>query len=158
RLKILDFGLAKLFHPGESNEATLSLNDTSSFSGTVPFMAPEQLRNDPPDPRTDIYSAGAVLYQCATGQRPFPEDQLTKLIESILHGEVVTASRANRRVSPGLESVIHKAMDRRPEMRYQSARELRIDLERLAAAQAPLAMHGTAGGHIWRIAALVLGA
>src|SRR5262249_19369001 len=66
RLKILDFGLAKLFHPGESSEATLSLADTSNFSGTVPFMAPEQLRNDPPDPRTDVYSAGAVLYQCAT--------------------------------------------------------------------------------------------
>jgi tetratricopeptide (TPR) repeat protein len=139
RLKILDFGLAKLFHPGESAEATLSLNETSSFSGTVPYMAPEQLRNDPPDPRTDIYSAGTVLYQCATGQRAFPENQLAKLIDAVLHHDAVPASQVNRRISPGLEAVIHKAMDRRPELRYQSASELRIDLERLGGGQAPQA-------------------
>jgi serine/threonine protein kinase/tetratricopeptide (TPR) repeat protein len=138
RLKILDFGLAKLFHPGDSGDVTLSMNDTSSFSGTVPYMAPEQLRNDPPDPRTDIYSAGAVLYQCATGQRAFPENQLAKLISSILHDEPAAPTTLNRRISPGLESVIRKAMDRRPELRYQSARELRIDLERLASAPSPL--------------------
>ena len=148
RLKILDFGLAKLFHPGTSTEATLSLNDTSSFSGTAPYMAPEQLRNDPPDPRTDIYSAGAVLYQCATGQRAFPENQLAKLIDAILHRDPVRASEVNRRISPGLEAVIHKAMDRRPELRYQSAREMQVDLERLGTAQALLAstpgVHGAA--------------
>src|SRR5262249_45278707 len=139
RLKILDFGLAKLFHPGESSDVTLSVDDTSSFSGTVPYMAPEQLRNDPPDPRTDIYSAGAVLYQCATGQRAFPENQLAKLISSILHDEPAAPATVNRRISPGLDSVIRKAMDRRPELRYQSAGELRIDLERLAAGQGDLA-------------------
>ena len=106
RLKILDFGLAKLFHPGESAEATLSLNETSSFSGTVPYMAPEQLHNEPPDPRTDIYSAGTVLYQCATGQRAFPQNQLTKLIDAILHSDPVPACEVNRRISPGLEAVI----------------------------------------------------
>src|SRR5215475_13860913 len=98
RLKILDFGLAKLFHPGESSDVTLSVDDTSSFSGTVPYMAPEQLRNDPPDPRTDIYSAGAVLYQCATGERALPENQLTKLIASILHNAPLPPSAVNRRV------------------------------------------------------------
>src|SRR5215469_7135401 len=103
RLKILDFGLAKLFHPGESSDVTLSVDDTSSFSGTVPYMAPEQLRNDPPDPRTDIYSAGAVLYQCATGQRAFPENQLAKLISSILHDEPAAPATVNRRISPGLD-------------------------------------------------------
>src|ERR1700676_2923987 len=139
RLKILDFGLAKLFHPGASAEATLSLNETSSFSGTVPYMAPEQLRNDPPDPRTDIYSAGTVLYQCATGQRAFPEKQLAKLIDAVLHHDPAPASDVNRRILPGLEAVIHKAMDRRPELRYQTASELRIDLERLGGGQAPLA-------------------
>jgi serine/threonine protein kinase len=71
RLKILDFGLAKFLHPEASTEATLSAEETSSFSGTVPYMAPEQLRNGPADPRTDIYAAGAVLYECATGQRAF---------------------------------------------------------------------------------------
>jgi len=162
RLKILDFGLARLFHPGESNDVTLSLDDAStSFSGTVPYMAPEQLRNDPPDPRTDIYSAGAVLYQCATGQRAFPENQLAKLIDAILHHEPAAPSAVNRRVSLGLDTVIRKAMDRRPELRYQSAPELRIDLERLVAAQPPLAS-GSRGASqpklLWRTAALVFAA
>ncbi|MGB7437521.1 MAG: tetratricopeptide repeat protein [Candidatus Acidiferrum sp.] len=139
RLKILDFGLAKLFHPDATPEATLSVNDTSSFSGTVPYMAPEQLRNDPPDLRMDIYSAGAVLYECATGQRPYPERQLAKLIDAILHRNPTPVSQINNRISPGLETVIHKAMDRRAEQRYQSAREMQIDLERLEASPPPLA-------------------
>ncbi|HKT48552.1 MAG TPA: tetratricopeptide repeat protein [Candidatus Acidoferrales bacterium] len=134
RLKILDFGLAKFFHPDTSAEATLSIEDTSSFSGTAPYMAPEQLRNDPPDPRTDIYAAGTVLYECATGQRAFPERQLAKLIDAILNSDPEPPARVNRRVTAGLDAAIRKAMDRRPEMRYQSARELRIDLERQAAA------------------------
>src|SRR5579885_2601277 len=132
RLKILDFGLAKFLHPEASTEATLSVDETSSFSGTVPYMAPEQLRNDPPDPRTDIYAAGAVLYECATGQRAFPERQLAKLIDAILNREPEPPAKVNRRISAGLDTAIRKAMDRRPEMRYQSARELRIDFERLA--------------------------
>ncbi len=136
RLKILDFGLAKFLHPEASTEATLSVDETSSFSGTVPYMAPEQLRNDPADPRTDIYAAGAVLYECATGQRAFPERQLAKLIDAILHRDPEPPGRVNRRVPAGLDAAIRKAMDRRPEMRYQSARELRIDFERLAGAAA----------------------
>jgi eukaryotic-like serine/threonine-protein kinase len=151
RLKILDFGLAKLFHPDASAEATLSLNDTSSFSGTVPYMAPEQLRNDPPDPRMDIYSAGAVLYQCATGQGPYPQRQLAKLIDAILHHDPTPASQLNPRISHGLETVIHKAMDRRAELRYQSAREMHIDLERLEASRPPLASRPPAKAHHFRV-------
>jgi serine/threonine protein kinase/tetratricopeptide (TPR) repeat protein len=136
RLKILDFGLAKLFHPERGVDATQSLADTSSFSGTVPYMAPEQLRGELLDPRTDIYSAGAVLYEMATGEKCFPEPQLGKLIDAILNKTPRRPSELNRRVSPALEAILLKAMDRQPERRYQAAREMEIDFERLAAGQA----------------------
>ncbi len=142
RLKILDFGLARLFHPERGVDATLSLAETSSFSGTVPYMAPEQLRGEALDTRTDIYSAGAVLYEMTTGRRPFPEPQLVKLIESILKKDPPKPSQINRKVSPGLETILLKAMDRQPERRYQSARELEIDLERLGAGQPVVASRG----------------
>ena len=139
RIKILDFGLAKFFHPESGPEATLSAADTSSISGTVPYMAPEQLRGDPLDTRTDIYSAGAVLYEMATGRRPFPEKQLGRLIDDILNNDPPPASRVNGEVPRPLESVLRKALAHRPEDRYQSARELGEDLERISTAQVPLA-------------------
>jgi tetratricopeptide (TPR) repeat protein len=158
RLKILDFGLAKFLHPEASTEATLSAEETSSFSGTVPYMAPEQLRNDPADPRTDIYAAGAVLYECATGQRAFPEGQLAKLIDAILNRDPEPPGKVNRRVPPGLDAAIRKAMDRRPEMRYQSARELRIDFERLAGGPArATAEEGRRSGRFLAVAMAALG-
>jgi len=135
RLKILDFGLAKFFHPDAGPEATLSAADTSVFSGTVPYMAPEQLRSGVADTRTDIYSAGAVLYEMATGRRPFPERHLARLIDDILNTDPPPASRINPEVSLALESVLRKALAHRPEDRYQSARELHADLEGLARPQ-----------------------
>ena len=85
RLKILDFGLAKLFRPQTEIDQTQSMDDTRSVSGTLPYMSPEQLRADVVDSRADIYGAGAVLYEMATAQRPFPENQPTRLIDAILH-------------------------------------------------------------------------
>jgi tetratricopeptide (TPR) repeat protein len=131
RLKILDFGLAKFFHPEGAGDATLSLTETSSFSGTVPYMAPEQLKGDPLDSRTDIYSAGVVLYEMTTGKRCFPEPQFAKLINAILNTDAPKPSALNPKVSPALESVIVKASDRQPDRRYQSAREMQSDLEQL---------------------------
>jgi eukaryotic-like serine/threonine-protein kinase len=139
RLKILDFGLAKFFHPEAGSEATLTAADTTSISGTVPYMAPEQLRGDALDARTDIYAAGAVLYELATGRRPFPERHFARLIDDILNNDPPPASRINREVSSELESVLRKALAHRPEDRYQSARELHGDLERLSTSQIPLA-------------------
>ncbi len=153
RLKILDFGLAKFFHPDAGPEATLSGADTSSISGTVPYMAPEQLRGEPPETRTDIYSAGAVLYELATGHRPFPERQFALLIDDILNSNPPPASRVNPDVPAALESVLHKALAHRPEDRYQSARELRGDLERLSTSQLP---HAAANQGIHRVAAVAL--
>jgi eukaryotic-like serine/threonine-protein kinase len=73
RVKILDLGLARLLQPSQGADLTLSINTgTEKVSGTLPYMAPEQLRGEPADARSDIYGAGAVLYEMSTGQRPFP--------------------------------------------------------------------------------------
>jgi serine/threonine-protein kinase len=136
RLKILDFGMAKLLHP-EGPDATPTITETRAITGTLPYMSPEQLGGERPDPRNDIYSAGAVLYEMATGRRPFPEVRGLRLMDSILHQAPQAPSALNRRVSPALENIILKCLEKEPERRYQSARELRVDLERLGA-PAPL--------------------
>lgn len=132
-LKILDFGLAQLLHPIEGTESTASITESPSLAGTLPYMAPERLQNEPADERSDIYSAGALLYEMMTEHRPFPETYGPSLIDAILHHAVVPPRQVNPRISQKLEEIVVKALDRDPERRYQSAVELRVDLERLLA-------------------------
>ena len=139
RLKILDFGLAKWLQPAAELKTTDRLGDTGSGAGTLPYMAPEQLKKDEADPRSDIYAAGAVLYEMATGRRPFPHTSPPRLIEAILNQTPPNPGALNPRISAALESIVVKAMDKAPERRYQTARELQVDLERLGAALPPLA-------------------
>lgn len=129
RLKILDFGLAKLFHPEREIDHTQSVDDTHSVSGTLPYMSPEQLRGETVDARSDIYGAGAVLYEMVTAQRPFPDTQPTRLIDAILHSSPPPLSSRGAVASPSLESIIFKALEKEPARRYQSARELLAALE-----------------------------
>lgn len=132
RLKILDFGLAKLVRPGPATDLTLdSTIDSSTVSGTLPYMSPEQLRGQAVDARSDIYAAGAVLYEMAAGQRPFPQTQSAELIGAILHNAPEPPSKHNRNATPGLERVIEKALEKEPSRRYQTARELSVALEGL---------------------------
>jgi eukaryotic-like serine/threonine-protein kinase len=142
-LKILDFGLAKIFHPELGTDVTQSIaTDSSTISGTVPYMSPEQLRGLPVDVRSDIYAAGAVLYEMATGQRPFPHTQSAELMGAILHQTPSPPSSVNPHVSPGLESAICKTLEKEPQRRYQSARELLAALETGATSAAtPHATH-----------------
>lgn len=131
RLKILDFGLAQFVRQDIDLSATASISETTKIAGTLPYMAPEQLRGEATDQRSDIWSAGAVLYELATGRRPFPCQQIPGLINTILNEDPCLPSTMNSKISPGLESAILKCLDKDPERRYQSARELRIDLDRL---------------------------
>ncbi len=131
RLKILDFGLATLLRPGADADMTLSITETTWGWGTLPYMSPEQLRGLPVDARTDVYSAGAVLYEIATGHRPFSQSQQAELIGAILHQTPGEPSAHNRRIGPAFESLIMKALDKIPARRYQSARELLVALEGL---------------------------
>ena len=151
RLKILDFGLAKLFRPQSEIDQTQSIDDTHSVSGTLPYMSPEQLRADAVDSRADIYGAGAVLYEMATAQRPFPESQPTRLIDAILHSSPKPLSSRGSSASAALESIIFKALQKEPAQRYQSAREL------LAALESGGVAVGPAPRPKWPLAAMALG-
>ncbi|HEX9118898.1 MAG TPA: protein kinase [Terriglobales bacterium] len=137
RLKILDFGLAK---PAAAASAAATVTDAfvteaGSAVGTLPYMAPEQLRGEEVDARADIYAAGAVLYEMATGKPAFSERGVM-LVAAILNRDPQPAEALNPLVTPGLSSIITKALDKDPARRYQSARELRVDLERLSTSTA----------------------
>jgi eukaryotic-like serine/threonine-protein kinase len=131
RLKILDFGLAQFIQPENDLGVTASVSDSKQVSGTLPYMSPEQLRGELVDQRSDIWSAGAVLYELATARRPFPHSRGPLLIDAILNKLPDAPSALNPKLSPGLEMAILKCLDKDPERRYQSARELRVDLDRL---------------------------
>ena len=137
--KVLDFGLAKLVRPVSETATTESSSAMPAAAGTLPYMAPEQLQGRQVDARTDIYALGAVLYQMATGRRPFPETQAPQLIAAIMNESPQLPSGLNSRVSAGLESIILKALEKDPEQRYQSSRELITDLERLGGPEPLLA-------------------
>jgi serine/threonine-protein kinase len=133
QVKILDFGLAKLTEPFDENADTINLTSSVSISGTLPYMAPELLRAEEADARADIWAAGAVMYEMATGRRAFPDRQPSLVIDAILHYDPVRPTLINKKLTASLEAVILKALDRDPDRRYQSAREFRVDLQRLLA-------------------------
>jgi len=138
RVKILDFGLSKRVGPKQADELTRTRPQGSdTVSGTVPYMAPEQLRGESKDLRSDIYSAGAVLYQMVTGQRPFPQEAEVDLIAAILLLAPPVPRSLDSSISADLESVILKALEKDAAQRYQSARELRAALEGLSASAVP---------------------
>lgn len=138
QLKILDFGVARLLET-EGNPATApSMASTatatgSGIAGTFPYMAPEQLRGEKLDVRTDVYAAGAVLYELVTAQRAHPEKDGPRLLHAILNVEPVPPRMVNPQVSSTLEAIIVKAMTKEAAGRHQSAAELRTDLESLLA-------------------------
>jgi eukaryotic-like serine/threonine-protein kinase len=139
--KVLDFGLAKVASAaGEGAEHTHSLptrsleplqSEAGSVAGTVTYMSPEQVRGEQLDARSDLFSFGAVLYEMTTGKAPFPGDTTGVIFDAILNRAPVTPSRLNPQVLPKFEEIIHKALEKDRELRYQSAGEMRSDLRRL---------------------------
>src|SRR5438067_1625355 len=135
RAKVLDFGLAKLLRPtsGAAAAPALTWSETQGVSGTLPYMSPEQLRDEAVDARSDIFSLGAVLYELTTGRQPFPETVASRLTDAILNHAPVPPRALNPRLSPELERIILKCLEKDPGLRYQAAKELRVDLHRLSA-------------------------
>jgi len=146
RLKILDFGLARLRLPISPTAVTESLTETVGMTGTLPYMAPEQLLGEEADARTDIYCAGAVLYEMATGQRPHSDVDPAHLIGAILGKPVPPPTQLNSKLSSKLEDIILKCLEKEPENRYQSARELAVDLHRLTLATSTAYAAGALSG------------
>jgi serine/threonine protein kinase/Tol biopolymer transport system component len=136
RLKILDFGLATL-----TNEAALSISKTtqsmtdlsSSVAGTLPYMSPEQLLGEDVDERSDLYSAGVVLFELLTAQLPFKATLVAKLTNAILNAAPPSPAQYLPRVSPEMERIVLKCLEKDPGLRYQSAKELVADLRRMEA-------------------------
>jgi len=129
--KVLDFGLAKLLRPVTEVTLTETFTEPQAGIGTLPYMAPEQLRGEKVDARTDIYALGMVLYEMATGRRAFGDELPTKLIDAILHRPPPPPGRLNPPLSPKLEGIILKCLEKDPENRYQSSKEVVVDLRRL---------------------------
>lgn len=132
RLKILDFGLARKIAVPELTASSTR----QQISGTFLFMAPEQLQGGGADVRSDLYSAGLVLYVMATGRHPFREGSLAALVEDVLHRAPLPPRSLRPELSPRLQELILKCLEKDPERRYQSARELEVDLSRASAGAA----------------------
>src|SRR5512146_522661 len=140
-VKILDFGLATL-----SREAVLHLGKTvtleeapTGVSGTLPYMSPEQLLGNDIDERSDVYSAGVTLYQLVTGKLPFHDALVTKLTNAVLHSPPPLPSSYVAKISPELERILLKCLEKDRDLRYQSAKELAADLRRMEAASTQVA-------------------
>ena len=125
RLKILDFGLARLLTPMDvASERTASQSEAWTVAGTLHYMAPEQLRGEPVDVRCDLWAAGVVLYEMATGRLPFCEKVHPATADAIQHQPTPFPTDFVQDIPPRLERVILKCLEKNPQRRYQSAEEL----------------------------------
>jgi serine/threonine protein kinase len=136
--KMLDFGLAKLAggptHPSSPDDPTRTELDRTapgSVVGTVAYMSPEQALGKELDHRTDIFSLGVVLYEMITGRRAFAGNTSAAVFDAILNRAPTAPVELNARVPGELQRIVHKALEKDPDLRYQSAAELRADLKRL---------------------------
>jgi eukaryotic-like serine/threonine-protein kinase len=136
RVKILDFGLAKLTHPAMDSG---DLMETSTATGTAPgvlmgtagYMSPEQVRAQVVDHRSDIFSLGAVLYEMVSGQRAFQGKSVVEMMNAILKEEPPELP-PNRRLAPALERIVRHCLEKSPEQRFQSASDIAFNLEALS--------------------------
>jgi len=142
-VKLLDFGLAKLSAARKGTLETAAEETTSPEAmarqdltmpgvplGTIAYMSPEQALGEPLDARTDLFSFGVVLYQMATGRQPFAGNTLAGTVDAILHKDPSPVNTSNPNIPPDLQSIINKALEKDRALRYQTAADMRADLQR----------------------------
>ena len=137
RLKILDFGLAKLAQSaagleGEETALTAGLTQPGVVLGTMGYMSPEQVRGKPADARSDIFSFGAILYEMLSGGRAFRRESGVETMGAILKEDPPELSESGRNIPPGLDRIVRHCLEKNPEERFQSARDLAFHLEALS--------------------------
>jgi serine/threonine protein kinase/Flp pilus assembly protein TadD len=143
-LKILDFGLARILHPvhpmfAQDDGSTATID--ADFAGTIAYMSPEQLRGEPLDHRTDLFSLGVVLFEWATGRLPFGGKSNAATIAAVLKDEPRSAAELNARLPRHLDRILRHCLEKEPRYRMASARDLRDELELLRQAGADARGH-----------------
>ncbi len=138
RVKILDFGLAKLRAPkteaGSSEDETRkAITNPGVVMGTVGYMSPEQVRGEKVDHRSDIFSFGAILHEMITGRRAFRRDTIAETMSAILKEEPEELSESNPNINPALERIVRRCLEKKPDRRFQSTSDLGFALESLSA-------------------------
>lgn len=138
RVKILDFGLAKLSEPeavatGSEDHTRKALTNPGVVMGTVGYMSPEQVRGTQTDHRSDIFSFGVILYEMITGRRAFQEESLAETMSAIAKEEPAEITESNPNVNPALERIVRRCLEKKPDRRFQSTADLGFALESLSA-------------------------
>ncbi len=162
RVKILDFGLAKLGPAKDASgeEATLTQQtDPGTVMGTVGYMSPEQVRGKAVDHRTDIFAFGTILYEMVTGKQTFRKPTSADTMSAILNEDPPSISSIQPATPPGLQRVVHRCLDKDPDQRFHSAHDLAFALEALtdSAITAPTGSHAPVGAGWSRRQKLVAG-
>ncbi len=142
RVKILDFGLAKLkLDGGESGQTDAGTVSGGTLPGvvlgTMGYMSPEQVRGKAADKRSDLFSFGTILYEMLSGQRAFRGDTAADTITAILSKEPPDISQTNKDVPPGLDRIVRHCLEKNPEERFESARDVAFDLDALSGVSTP---------------------
>jgi serine/threonine protein kinase len=156
RVKILDFGLAKLTQAeGSSNATNLpTATEPGVVMGTLGYMSPEQVKAKPADARSDIFALGAILYEMLSGNRAFRGDSAGETMAAILKEDPPELSVTNQNVSPGLDRIVRHCLEKNPERRFQSASDIAFDLETLSGLSTPRLQASAAPARVRRPVAL----
>jgi len=131
QVKLLDFGLAVLVPRRTAGRGGAAMPSLGLTGGTVPYMSPEQVRGENLDPRTDLFSLGVVIYEMATGRRPFIGATAPDVMDAILNQSPIPVREINPSVPAELERIVDKALEKNRKLRYQTASDVRADLQRL---------------------------
>jgi serine/threonine protein kinase/Tfp pilus assembly protein PilF len=150
QVKVLDFGLAKFLQPlggtaAVDSRITFEQTMAGMVMGTVSYMSPEQALGRTVDPRSDLFSLGVVLYEMVTGRVPFDGRSFGEMVDAIVNQPPPAPARFNFEVTPAVEAIVRKALEKNPEFRYQTARDFYIDLHNLRSELEDVERHRSSG-------------